>query len=124
MSSADDLNTRFLNAVNTFNGWDDVSGFLDDNVTIYSVRKNYHVTGKTNALSWLGVQYSDQPNFNPGTRDQEYTVNVTNTTGSVHSKPGTPATWTDIYGTERVSFAFKYVLINGAWLLLSLVAKP
>jgi hypothetical protein len=114
-TQTDALTARFNAACDKFNINRDptIGGWLDDNVTVFSVSSNRPVTGKHAVINYFTQQFTDSPQFNPLS---PIVVTQNGTTGTVEGS----ARWIDDNGPETISFVFKFVFVNNQWLLLSL----
>ena len=114
-AGTDALTERFKDAYTIFNGNTDstIGGWLDDNVTVFSVSGNRPITGKTAVENYFQQQFADCPQFNPLS---PIIVTQNGTTGTVEGS----ARWIDNHGAETISFVFKFVRLRGEWLILSL----
>jgi hypothetical protein len=118
--NSDALEKRFNSACDQFNAGDyTIGGWLDDNVTVFSVSSNRPVIGLPAVQAWFKDQFSDHPKFNP-LSPVAVTQNVTSKGGVTGTVEGS-ARWVDYNGAETISFVFTFVLdANRGWLLLTL----
>lgn len=113
--ATDALTTRFNDAYAIFNENKDntIGGWLDENVTVFSVSSNRPITGGKAVENYFQQQFADCPQFNPLS---PIIVTQNGTTGTVEGS----ARWIDSNGAETISFVFKFVFVKGQWLILSL----
>ncbi|MGH7842264.1 MAG: hypothetical protein ACREQT_12190 [Candidatus Binataceae bacterium] len=115
-AASDALTHRFNDAVAIFNNNQDntIGGWLDDNVTVFSVSSNRPVTGKQGVEQYFTQQFKDNPRFTP------LTPIIVAQNGRTSTVQGT-AKWVDDNGTDTIDYVFKFVFDSTrGWLILSL----
>ena len=105
----------FTQAYTIFNENSDptIGGYLDENVTVFSVTANRPVVGRPAVENYFKQQFSDSPQFQPL---QPVIANCSGITGVISGS----ARWVDTNGAETIAFVFTFVYTNNHWKILSL----
>lgn len=119
MGTQAELEQMFADAVDAFNNHDldRFSGYLSDQVIVYSIRQHQGFYPKAAAKQFFSREFTDEPNF-ATPQNKHITVNTSGTAAIMSGQ----TTWTDENSPdgEQLLFAFTFVNQNGQWLFLTM----
>jgi hypothetical protein len=107
----------FKSGVTAFNGHADMTPFLDENATVFSVNHHHAYSPQAVAAAYLELQYHDNPTFTiPNDSNVSVALNKTSTAAVIQgittwtddNHPGEPLTFrcTFVYNEDQATWLF------------------